>query len=75
MIRRGLVSLLLAMATVWAAACGDRSDTTTPGGPVAASRSESASRLVVGYDREPDTLNRFSTQFSRISRPAWLRDW
>ncbi len=62
MIRRGLVSLLLAMATVvWAAACGDGSGTTTPGGPVAASRSESASRLVVGYDREPDTLNRFST--------------
>ncbi len=62
MIRRGLVSLLLAMATVvWAAACGDRSGTTTSGGPVAASRSESASRLVVGYDREPDTLNRFST--------------
>ncbi len=62
MIRRGLVSLLLAMATVvWAAACGDGSGTTTPGGPAAASRSESASRLVVGYDREPDTLNRFST--------------
>lgn len=60
MISRGLVSVLLAMATlVWAAACG--SGTTTPGSPVAASRSASASRLVVGYDREPDTLNRFST--------------
>ena len=54
--------MLLTVATVvWAAACGDGSGTTTPGGPVAASRSGSASRLVVGYDREPDTLNRFST--------------
>lgn len=62
MIGQRLVSQLLAIGTVvWAAGCGDGSGTTTAGGPVAASRSESASRLVVGYDREPDTLNRFST--------------
>jgi peptide/nickel transport system substrate-binding protein len=61
-IGRGFASPLLVMATVvWATACGDRSGTATPGGPAAAARSESASRLVVGYDREPDTLNRFST--------------
>ena len=61
MISPGLVRHLLAMAiVVWAAACGGGSGTPTPGDP-AASRSTSASRLVVGYDREPDTLNRFST--------------
>ena len=62
MIRQGLVRQLLVIVTVvWAAACGGGSGTTTPGSPAAASRSEPASRLVVGYDREPDTLNRFST--------------
>jgi peptide/nickel transport system substrate-binding protein len=61
-IRQGLVCELLVTATVvWAVACGGGSGTTAPGGPAAASRSDSASRLVVGYDREPDTLNRFST--------------
>ena len=60
MIRQRLVRRLLVMATVvWAAACG--SGTTAPGSPVASSGSDPASRLVVGYDREPDTLNRFST--------------
>jgi peptide/nickel transport system substrate-binding protein len=59
-IRQGLVRPLLATAAlVWAAACGGGSGTTTPGSPAATSRSDS--RLVVGYDREPDTLNRFST--------------
>ena len=62
MIGQGLVRRLLVMAiVVWAAACGGGSGTTTPGSPAAASRSAPASRLVVGYDREPDTLNRFST--------------
>ena len=61
MMPRTLVGLVLTMAIAGSAvACGTGSDTAMPGGP-AASRPGSASRLVVGYDREPDTLNRFST--------------
>jgi peptide/nickel transport system substrate-binding protein len=45
---KGLYLILLAMA---AAACGDGPSTAAPTNEM----------LIVGYDREPDTLNRFST--------------
>ena len=55
MIRRPLIHLVL--ATALTVACGSGPETAT-GDP---SRADRATRLVVGYDREPDTLNRFST--------------
>jgi len=55
---RTLVILFLATALT---ACSGGSGTSTSGRSAATSESGSASRLVVGYDREPDTLNRFST--------------
>ncbi len=59
---RTLVVLVLATAiTASAGACGGGSGTTTSSGTADPSRSARATRLVVGYDREPDTLNRFST--------------
>jgi peptide/nickel transport system substrate-binding protein len=55
MIRRvALVALL-----VLAAGCGGGAP--TDGGAAAPGTSRPTDRLVVGYDREPDTLNRFST--------------
>ncbi len=61
MIRPSLRVLVVASAVVAvAAACGSGSETATSSAP-AASPSTRATRLVVGYDREPDTLNRFST--------------
>ena len=60
--RARLVSACL--ATVTLAACGGGPDSgagsATPAGTTTGAGA-SASRLVVGYDREPDTLNRFST--------------
>jgi peptide/nickel transport system substrate-binding protein len=59
---RALVVLVLAMViTASAGACGGGSGTAPASGPGNSSRSARATRLVVGYDREPDTLNRFST--------------
>jgi peptide/nickel transport system substrate-binding protein len=44
------------------AACGGGSAPSSASGPApAAATSRPTDRLVVGYDREPDTLNRFST--------------
>ncbi|MFN7979282.1 MAG: peptide ABC transporter substrate-binding protein [Vicinamibacterales bacterium] len=50
-------SLLVA----WAAACGGGSAPGSDSGAGTPATRGSSSRLVVGYDREPDTLNRFST--------------
>ena len=57
MSRRALVASLLALIAA-AAGCGGGSSS-----PPASTSSSArpADRLVVGYDREPDTLNRFST--------------
>ena len=60
---RLLSACLIAVAVT---ACGSGSGTSpgaaAPGGAAAGSAGgAAASRLVVGYDREPDTLNRFST--------------
>ena len=55
---------LAAMALLAAMACGGGSGgggTATPAGGAAKAGGASTTRLVVGYDREPDTLNRFST--------------
>ena len=41
--------------------CGGGSAGTSPESGAAVPSGSAASRLVVGYDREPDTLNRFST--------------
>lgn len=56
-----ITSRLLVVAALAAstAACGGGS--TPANGPAATAPARSADRLVVGYDREPDTLNRFST--------------
>ena len=56
-----LVPVLATVITASAGACGGGSGTTPASGPGDPSRSARATRLVVGYDREPDTLNRFST--------------
>lgn len=53
---RPVVACLLAVAL---AGCGG--PTPSPGSAPAGAPAAGASRLVVGYDREPDTLNRFST--------------
>ena len=58
MSRRVLVASLLAL-TVAAAGCGG--GLVVAGGARRAPAARPADRLVVGYDREPDTLNRFST--------------
>jgi peptide/nickel transport system substrate-binding protein len=55
--RRVLIASLLAL-TVAAAGCGGGSS--SPAGSTG-SPARPADRLVVGYDREPDTLNRFTT--------------
>ena len=61
--RARLVSACLTALAL--AACGGGSGTgggaTAPAGTTGPASGASASRLVVGYDREPDTLNRFST--------------
>ena len=61
--RARLVSACLTALAL--AACGGGSGTgggaTAPAGTTGPASAASASRLVVGYDREPDTLNRFST--------------
>ena len=55
---RSLVVFVLAAAV---SACGGGPGAGPSGSSPAAAGSGSGSRLVVGYDREPDTLNRFST--------------
>ena len=57
MTRGWVAAWLLALAA--AAGCGGSSS--SPGGASTPSPAGAADRLVVGYDREPDTLNRFST--------------
>ena len=61
--RRSCSGAVTLLAALLVAACGGGAPATTagagsaaPGGP-----GRPADRLVVGYDREPDTLNRFST--------------
>ncbi len=56
-----ITSRLLVAATLvaGAAACGGGS--APPNGAATADPAAATDRLVVGYDREPDTLNRFST--------------
>lgn len=55
-------SLLLAAASLaGVVACGGGSPAPGAGAPAGAAGTTPADRLVVGYDREPDTLNRFST--------------
>ncbi len=57
MTRGWAAAWLLALAG--AAGCGGSSS--SPGGAATQTPAGAADRLVVGYDREPDTLNRFST--------------
>lgn len=56
MIRAGLCAVI---TSVTLAACGGSGPASGPA--PAGSASGAATRLVIGYDREPDTLNRFST--------------
>lgn len=53
----GAAAILLAAT----AACGGGSPTGAAGGATSSGPAAPGSRLVIGYDREPDTLNRFST--------------
>ena len=52
------VAAILLVAT---AACGGGSTPAPAGGAASTGAAGPGSRLVIGYDREPDTLNRFST--------------
>ena len=54
----GAVSLAAALLM---AACGGGTPASAPAAAGTSAASKPADRLVVGYDREPDTLNRFST--------------
>lgn len=51
---RRLRQVLAVTALLATAACGDRSDTPRGNGP-------SNDLLIIGYDREPDTMNRYAT--------------
>lgn len=53
----GVAAILLAAT----AACGGGSTPAPAGGAASTGAAGPGSRLVIGYDREPDTLNRFST--------------
>jgi peptide/nickel transport system substrate-binding protein len=59
-LRRTVSAVAGVGALVSAVACGGGSSS-PPSGPASAPAATPAVRLVVGYDREPDTLNRFST--------------
>ncbi|MGE0360723.1 MAG: peptide ABC transporter substrate-binding protein [Vicinamibacterales bacterium] len=52
--------LIVSTVAVLAVACGGGGSSAPPGGASPAA-TRPADRLVIGYDREPDTLNRFST--------------
>jgi peptide/nickel transport system substrate-binding protein len=58
--RTGLAGAVLALA-LCTAACGGGSTSAPAASGGSGKPGGAASRLVVGYDREPDTLNRFST--------------
>jgi peptide/nickel transport system substrate-binding protein len=64
--RRSLARASLALACTALAACGGGGDSSSgdaprAGGAARAGRGPSNELLVVGYDREPDTMNRYAT--------------
>src|SRR4029077_15720995 len=57
--RRPLIAVILLILAPMPLACGRRTHAGRP--PAARGGRPSSDLLVIGYDREPDTLNRFST--------------